>query len=97
MGQGEKEGRPAVDGALGPDAAAVARDDALGGREADPVAGEFGRAMQALERREQVAGEGHVEARAVVAHVADQLVALDLRAELDARGRDLAGELPRVR
>src|SRR6185436_20280609 len=82
---------------VGPDPAAVARDDAFRGRQADAVARVFGRAVQALERREEVPGIGHVETGAVVAHVAYQLAAGRRGAELDARALGLAGELPGVR
>src|SRR5580692_12400800 len=65
----EVEGGALVDGAFGPDAAAVAFDDPLDAGQADAGAGELGDRVQPLERLEQLAGEGGVEAGPVVADV----------------------------
>src|ERR1043166_6415717 len=88
----EVEGGAVVGGGVGPDPAAVAVDDARGGREADAGAVEVGRAVQAVERREQLVGARRVEAGAVVA---DEVRAGE-GAELDPRRVALGGELPGV-
>ena len=59
-----------VDGAFGPDAAAVAFDDPLDAGQADAGAGEVGDRVEPLERLEQLGGEGGIEAGPVVADVA---------------------------
>ena len=53
---------------LRPDPAAVLVDDALHGGQADAGARELPCVVKSLERAEQLAGVGHVEAHAVVAH-----------------------------
>ena len=63
----EVERRALADGTFGPDAAAVAMDDPLHRRQADPGALELGLVVQPLERSEQLVGVRHVESRAVVA------------------------------
>src|SRR5262245_51914889 len=70
------ERRAPPDRALGPDATAVAAHHARTGGQPDAGPGELGRAVQALERREQAAGIRHVEAGAVVAHVEAALAVL---------------------
>src|SRR5262245_39831966 len=64
----EVERRAVIDAALRPDLAAVAMQDALHARQADPGAGELGDGVQALKRHEQLVGECHVESGAVIAH-----------------------------
>ena len=74
----------------------MAADDALNGCEADAGALELGRAVQALERSEELVRVSLIEADAVVADEEDPLGAPRLGADLD-RGRvALGGELPRV-
>src|ERR1700678_1089994 len=67
---GEVDGGAAVDGAFGPGPAAVAVDDAPDGGEADPGAGEVLGGVEPLERLDQVADVGGVEAGPVVSYVA---------------------------
>src|SRR5690349_4437082 len=67
--EGEIKGRPGVHAALGPNPAAVSLHDALDGGEPDSSSRELFGAMQTLERREELGGEGHVEASAVVSNV----------------------------
>ena len=68
-GSSKKNVAPRSGLALGPDAAAVALDDAVDGGQTDAGPLELGRLVQALERREEAVGVLHVEAGAVVAHV----------------------------
>src|SRR5712691_11385320 len=67
--QGEVEGRARFDGALGPGTAAVAFHDLSHAGQAGTSAGELAGCMQPLERLEQLARIGGIEADAVVAHV----------------------------
>src|SRR6266496_2264125 len=67
-GEGERECRALLHRALGPDLAAVAPDDALRAGETDPGPAELGRAVEALERAEELACVRHVEAGPVVPH-----------------------------
>jgi len=69
-GEGEGEGSAFAGRAGGPDLAAVAFHDLAHAREADAGAGELAGWVQPLERAEQLAGLGGVEAGAVVADVA---------------------------
>src|SRR5450432_2291116 len=80
---------------LGPDAAAVPADDAAHDREADPRALELRGAVEPLERLEQAAREGWVEADAVVLHEVNRLGAAR-DADLDAGARAFPRELPGV-
>src|ERR1043165_2680838 len=96
-GQCEVEGRARADLALGPDAPAVAADDALDGRQAHARPPELARAVETLERAEQLCGLGHRETRAVVAGEVEALAA----AAPPVPGGDhgllaLRGELPGV-
>src|SRR5882672_658673 len=87
--QGEIEDRAFVGPGLGPDAAAVAYDDALYAGEADARALELLRRVKALEYAEEPVRLAHVEARAVVLHVVDRRAARRLRrldSDLHARG-----------
>src|SRR5258708_1074293 len=79
----EKERRAFPDLALGPDAAFVARRDALGGRQADPGAGKLRGLVQSRERSEEFAAQSHVESDAVVAHEINRLGCAAQDAELD--------------
>ena len=76
---------PSPTGALGPDPAAVAADDALHDRQPDAGALEVAGGVQALERLEQLVGVAHVEPGAVVAHEESAVArpAARLRADLD--------------
>ena len=88
---------PRSDGALGPDAAAVAFDDPLDAGQADAGTGELGGRVQPLEWLEQLARIGGVEAGPVVAHVAADLGVIGGRgAELDGGRVAPGGELPGV-
>src|SRR5713226_10052427 len=94
--QSEVERRSLIDGALGPDPAAVPGDDAHDGGEPDARALELGRGVQALEHAEQLVRVLHVEAGAVVPdHEGPAAVDVD-GAEFDARLRLLGGVLPAV-
>src|SRR6266566_6351566 len=64
--QREVKRRALVDGALGPDPAAMSVDDAAHGGEPHPRAFEFGRGVEALEHAEQFVGILHVKACAIV-------------------------------
>src|ERR1700729_3283761 len=100
--EGEVEGGAVADGTFGPDAAAVAFDDPLDAGQADAGAGELGDRVQPLERLEQLAREGGVEAGPVVADVVAGSGALDCGApgcggaELDGGVLASGGELPGV-
>src|SRR5687767_719208 len=83
----EVEGRALQFCAFGPYPAAVLMDNALHGGKADAVACKLGHPVQALERAEQLADEGHIEAGPVVAHEIDGVAVLLPRAELDAGSR----------
>src|SRR5690606_22835761 len=65
--QDEMEGSTVAGFGLGPDPAAVARQDAAHAGQADAGARVLAGLVQALEHPEQLAGVGHVEADAVVA------------------------------
>src|SRR2546425_1191465 len=71
-------------------------DDTLHRRQADPCAFELFRAVEPLERAEQLLGVGHVEARAVVPYEVGGRAVLLGNAELDPGGAALSGELPGV-
>lgn len=94
----EVESRSRIDGCFGPDAAAVAMNDALHGREADARAGKFCLAMQTLEWAEQLAGIAHVESGAVITdEIACAAPTVYLGgAELDTWGCSLGGEFPGI-
>src|SRR6185312_14814788 len=82
---------------LGPDPAAVTRDDAPHVGQADAVAGKFRGAMQALEYPEQLVRVLHVETGAIVGHREFIIAAAPLPcAHLDPRHLALAGVLDRV-
>jgi hypothetical protein len=87
-----------ADGALGPDTAAVAFGDALDAGQADAGAGEIGDRVEPLERLEQLAGEGGIEAGPVVADVAAEPGVPGRRsgAELDGGVLAPGGEFPGV-
>src|ERR1017187_9921247 len=65
----EVERRAPVHLRFGPDAPAVAVNDALHGGQADAGAWKFGRPVQALKGSEQRTSVCHIEAGAVVAHI----------------------------
>src|SRR5712691_11837948 len=95
--EGEVESGAVIDGAFGPGAPAVAFDDPLNAGQADAGAGELLGRMQPLERLEQVARIGGVEAGPVVAHVATDPGFFDSRgAELDGGVVAPGGEFPGV-
>src|SRR5580658_4340937 len=95
--QGEVEGSATADGAFGPDSPAVAFDDPPDAGQADAGARELGNRMEPLERLEQLAHKGGIEAGPVVAHVAaDSGVLGSGGAELDGGAVALAGIFPRV-
>src|SRR5581483_8081297 len=73
--QREVEGRAFVHLAFGPDAPAVAADDALHGRQADACAFKLLAVVQALKSPEQFVDVGHIEARAIVADEVDRFTA----------------------
>src|SRR2546426_12760462 len=88
-GQSKKEFRSLADFCLGPDAPAVARDDALDDREADAGAGKLVLPMQALKDAKQLVVVAHVEARTVVGQAVNQVCAGALAGDLYP-GRGLA-------
>src|SRR3989449_7677972 len=92
VGGGQRKGefRSLADFRLGPDAPAVARDDALDDREADAGAGKLVLPVQALKDAKQLVVVAHVEARAVIAHAVNQVGAAALAGDLYP-GRGLAG------
>jgi hypothetical protein len=95
--QGEVEGSAAADGAFGPDSPAVAFDDPPDAGQADAGARELGNRMEPLERLEQLARKGRIEAGPVVAHIAaDSGVLGGDGAELDGGAVALAGIFPSV-
>src|SRR6266404_3672128 len=95
--QGEVKGGAAAYGAFGPGAPAVAFDDPLDTGQADAGAGELGNRMEPLERLEQLARKGRIEADPVVAHVAaDSGLLSGGGAELDGGAVALAGIFRRV-
>src|SRR5881628_3013076 len=89
-GQRKREFRSLSDFRLGPDASAVARDDALDDRQADAGAGKLVLPVQALKDAKQLVVVAHVEARTVVAHAVNQVCAAALAGDLYP-GRGLAG------
>lgn len=94
----EGEGRAAPDGGLGRDPPAVAVDDALDDREAEPRPFEVVGRVEALEHPEDPLSLARVEPHAVVAHpVAHLAGSPGLPVDLDATLRASAGELQRVR
>src|SRR5712692_912644 len=94
--QSEVERRSLIDGAFGPDPAAVPVDDAPDGGQTDAGALEVSSGMQSLEYPEQLIRILHVEAGAVVPdHEGPAAVRFD-RGELDPRLRLLRGVLPAV-
>src|SRR6185436_13505517 len=95
-GQREKERGALLHRPLGPGAAAVALDRAPHDGEADARSREFGFAVQAPERREQVFRIGALESGAVVAHEIRGLAALVHDADFDARAGVARSELPCV-
>src|SRR5580658_7783630 len=76
-GQSEVEGGALVDGGFGPDAAAVAEDDALDDGEADAGAFVLFGSVHPLEDAEEASGVLHLEASAVVAHKINKLLVLE--------------------
>jgi hypothetical protein len=83
---GEIEGGADIDDAFCPDPSAVSLDDALHARQANAGTRKLGGRMQPLERLEQLAGVGRVEASAVVAdEAADPVVGAGRGSELDGR------------
>src|SRR5450755_2840468 len=93
----EVDGGAAVDGAFGPGPAAVALDDAPDAGQADAVARELVGVVEPLERLEQLADIGRVEAGPVIADVAaDGGVADGCGRELDGGAVAAGGELPGV-
>src|SRR5437588_3531784 len=96
VGQCKGELRSPAEFRLGPDASAVARDDALDDREADAGAGKLVLPMQALKDAKQLVVVAHVEARAVVAHAVNQVCAAALAGDLYPRRGLAAAVLQRV-
>src|SRR6185436_4366990 len=94
--QREVEDRTFVRLAFSPDAPALAIDDACDRREPDTRAVEVRRAVQPLERLEQLLLVSHVETGAVVANVPRRERAAARLPDLDARLRGLGGEFPGV-
>ena len=64
--QGEEEGRTFARSRLGPDAAAVAGDNADDDAQTDARAAELGLVVQPAERGKQPLGELHIEAAALI-------------------------------
>ena len=94
--QGEIEGGALIDLGFGPDAAAVAVQDALHQGQADAGALVIFHRMQALEDAKQLVGVLHVEADAVIADEIDGFAVLPLAADFDAGRIALAGVLQRI-
>src|SRR5687768_6901618 len=88
--------RALIDFPFGPDFAAVAVHDALDRRQPNPRAVEFGHGVQALKGAEQLAGIGHVEPGAIVAHEVDRPAVVLADAEFDLGRRVFSGKLPGV-
>src|SRR3989344_2490003 len=82
--------------ALGPDAPAMALDDAPHDREPHAGAGKLGGGAQPRERAEEPIGVRHVEPGPVVADPVYRLVVVASHAALDAGALGPPGELPRV-
>src|SRR5882762_3572206 len=93
-GQSKKEFRSLIDFRLGPDASAVARDDALDDREADAGAGKLALPMQALKDAKQLVAVAPVEGRAVAAHAVNQLCAASLAGDASIKRTDSPIERP---
>src|SRR5262249_41913019 len=74
----------------------VTSDDALDGGQAYARSFEFFRRVEPLKDPEELRGEGHVEAGAVVTNVENGLPILLRRSELDACFRLVTREFPRV-
>src|SRR5260221_8372738 len=66
IGESEKERRPLIGLGLGPDTTAVALDNPLHNREADPGSLIFFGKMESLKHAEQLVGIAHVKANAIV-------------------------------
>src|SRR5262249_20711597 len=94
--QGEMEGGAFALRCVGPDAAAVAGDDAMGDREADARALELICIVEALESTEELLRALDRKARAIVAHEIDALAVFVTHADLDHGIFSLARELPGV-
>src|SRR6266545_7856263 len=94
--QGEVERGSPIDGAVGPDAAAVPGDDAADRREADAGAFELRRGVQSLEHAEQLVRVLHVEAGAVVPNQERVRSVHFDGSEFDPRPRLLRRVLPAV-
>src|SRR5438445_13742994 len=92
----EVEGGSLADRALGPDAPAVAVDDAAGRGQADAGAWELVPAVQALEGAEEPVGIDHVETDPVVLDEDARLAVDHLAADRDLRRAPQAAELPGV-
>src|SRR5690349_7498340 len=73
LGKCEIEGRALIHLPFGPDAPAVARDDAQDGRQANPCALKFFSRMMTLKRAEKLIDIGHIETRALVAYIIENL------------------------
>src|SRR5713101_7180698 len=91
--QREKEHRPLAHFRLGPDAPAMPVHDALNGCKPDSRAGIVSRGVQALKRAKKLVGEGHVEARPVVAHKKGGAAVILQCADFDVGLVGLRGEL----
>src|SRR4029450_13144413 len=91
----EEEAAACSGSGLDPDPPAVALDDLLADREADPGPGVLVASVEALEGREDALGVLEVDPDAVVAHAEDPLGVLALHADPHL-GHGLAAELDRV-
>ena len=87
--EGEEEGGAVIGFRFGPDAAAVAFDDAADGGEADASAFKIGVAMQALKGAKEVCSVLHVEPDAIIADEEGRSTGNKHLADFDHRG--LAG------
>src|SRR5271168_4658384 len=83
VSQSEKKGGAFIDGCLGPDAAAMSRNDPLYGRQTDSGAFKLRILMQPLKGREELVGVLHIETGAVIHDVENRLVSLSLLPECD--------------
>src|SRR4030095_10212176 len=94
---GEVEGSTLVNSALRPDPAPVAPHHARNDRQSDALSLVLVRAVQALERLEELRREARIEADALVANEVHNLGRLRLTADLDLRRLTGLRELARVR
>jgi hypothetical protein len=91
---GEVEGSSLIEIAVGPDLAAMASNDAIGGSEAYAGPGEFALRVQALERAEQAVGVTRVKPSTVVANEERGFAVFVGVAEFDDGGFQFGSVLP---